>query len=71
MNADVPKMIQFGVVAKKLQQNTATKKNMAMEHPNTLLDLGKVLDTGTPPLTRFSYTAVFYLTLFFLGQKPC
>ena len=45
MNADVPKMIQFGVVAKKLQQNTATKKNMAMEHPNTLLDLGKVLYT--------------------------
>ena len=27
-------------------------------------------NTGTPPLTRFSYTAVFYLTRFFLGQKP-
>ena len=26
--------------------------------------------TGTPPITRFSYTAEFYLTRFFLGQKP-
>ena len=26
--------------------------------------------TGTPPLTRFSYTWVFYLTWFFLGPKP-
>ena len=26
--------------------------------------------TGTPPIKQFSYTAVFYLTRFFLGQKP-
>ena len=28
------------------------------------------LCTGTPPLTRFSYSAVFYLTRFFHGPKP-
>ena len=27
-------------------------------------------DTGTPPITRFSYTAIFHLTRFFLSPKP-
>ena len=26
--------------------------------------------TGTPPITRFSYSAEFYLTRFLLDQKP-
>ena len=30
----------------------------------------KLCNTGTPPLTRFSYSAVFYLTRFFLTPKP-
>ena len=30
----------------------------------------KLQNTGTPPITRFSYTAEFYLTQFFLSQKP-
>ena len=29
----------------------------------------KIHNTGTPPLTRFSYSAVFYLTRFFLNTK--
>ena len=28
-----------------------------------------VQGTGTPPIKRFSYTAVFHLTRFFLSQK--
>ena len=29
-----------------------------------------IIITGTPPLTRFSYSAVFYLTWFFWALKP-
>ena len=33
-------------------------------------DYAQPKNTGTPPITRFSYTAEFYLTRFFLSQKP-
>ena len=32
--------------------------------------INEYVSTGTPPLTRFSYSAVFYLTRFFEHQKP-
>ena len=31
----------------------------------------ELIDTGTPPLKQFSYSAVFHLLWFFQLQKPC
>ena len=35
-----------------------------------IAELPQFTSTGTPPITLFSYTAVLYLTQFFLYQKP-
>ena len=44
-------------------------KELHVFMPNVYYHTTKV-HRGTPPITRFSYTTVFYLTRFFLGQKP-
>ena len=38
-----------------------------LKHPTT--NIGYISNTGTHPLTQFSYTAVFYLTWFFQPQN--